>query len=57
MRVTVYLPKNMLELERKIAALHAESVYQQVAKLTCPPEQKLEIIQGVQKKIKKLHKK
>ena len=49
--VTVYLPRDMTALQDEIAQVHAEAVISQVNRLTCPVEQKREIVQRVQEKV------
>gem|GEM_PF-6691406 len=44
MTVTVYLPRDMSALRDEIALLHAEAVAMQVQHLSCPLEQKRDII-------------
>lgn len=45
-----YYPQNsaaMLELQRRVAEIHARFAAEHIAKLNCPKEQKLELLQAI----------
>ncbi len=44
-------PENQAELEGRIAKFHAEYVAQYIEKLSCPTEQKLELVDAIIKTI------
>ena len=52
MKAVLYLPKDMAALQKQIAVSHAEVVAKRIAKLSCPVEQKIDILQAVQDKAK-----
>ena len=50
MKVIVYYPKNpkdILVLQKKVAAVHAEAVLRHIDKLPCPKKQKLKLLDAV----------
>ena len=50
MNVMMHYPnnvKNMLELKKRIAEIHAQAVIQNIQSLSCPKEQKLELIKEI----------
>ena len=55
MNVIVHLPKSpegVLNLHKRVAAVHAEAVLKYIAKLPCPKEQKLELVSSIQNSFK-----
>ena len=53
MKVVSYFPSNpaeMLELQRRAAELHAEFMADYIAKLSCPKEQKMELLNAIIKR-------
>ena len=53
MNVIVHYPKNpenIIALQKKAAAVHADAVLRYVQKLNCPKEQKLKLINALQDK-------
>ena len=55
LNVIVHLPKSpegLLNLHKRVAAVHAEAVLKYTAKLHCPKEQKLELVSSIQNSFK-----
>ncbi len=55
MNVVVHYPKgeeNINELKSRVAKVHAEAVSTYIKKLTCPKNQKLELLNDVQKDLR-----
>jgi hypothetical protein len=55
LNVIVHLPKNpegLLDLQKRVAAVHAEAVLKYITKLPCPKEQKLELVSSIQNSFK-----
>ena len=53
MKVVSYFPKDpaaMLELQRRAAKIHAECAADTIAKLSCPKEQKMELLNAIIKR-------
>jgi hypothetical protein len=49
--ITVYLPKDLTQLRREIADIHAEAAAKQMERLACPAAQKQAILQAVNDKV------
>lgn len=55
MNVIVHLPKSpegLLNLHKRVAAVHAEAVLKYITKLPCPKEQKIELVANIQNSFK-----
>ncbi len=55
MEVIVHLPKGKeqrLELEKRVATIHAQAILDYIRRLECPLEQKLALIKAVQDSLK-----
>ena len=53
MKVVSYLPTDpaaMLELQRRVAEVHARFASDYIAKLNCPKEQKIELLNAIIKR-------
>lgn len=53
MEVFVYYPKankDMKELEKRVAMVHAQAVIQYIQRMSCPQKQKLQLINALKKK-------
>ena len=49
MNITVHYPKDkesLLELQKRVAVVHAEAVLRYIKKIPCPKEQKVNILTG-----------
>ena len=52
MNVIIHYPKTkqgIEELERKVASVHVEAIRNYIKQLPCPKEQKLELLNAIQK--------
>lgn len=55
MNVIVHSPKSLeglLDLQKRVATVHAEAVLKYIAKLPCPKEQKIELVSSIQNSFK-----
>lgn len=55
MNVIIHYPKTkqgIEELERKVASVHVEAVRSYIKQLPCPKEQKLKLLNAIQKDLK-----
>lgn len=53
MNIIVYHPKspeNVRTLKKRVATIHAEAALQYIDKLTCPKEQKIELVNAIKNK-------
>ena len=53
MKVVSYFPKDpatMLELQRRAAEIHADFAADTIAKLNCPKEQKMDLVNAIIKR-------
>ena len=51
MNVIVHLPKSpegLLDLQKRVATIHAEAVLKYIAKLPCSKEQKIQVVSSIQ---------
>lgn len=51
MNVIVHSPKSpegLLNLQKKVATVHAEAVLKYITKLPCPKEQKIQLVSSIQ---------
>ncbi len=55
MNVIVHYPKNtekVLALQKKVALVHAEAVIRTIQSLSCPKEQKLELLKEIKQSLR-----
>ena len=45
-------PKGLLELQKRVATVHAEAVLKYITKLPCPKEQKIQLVSSIQNSFK-----
>ena len=45
-------PEGLLDLQKRVATVHAEAVLKYIAKLPCPKEQKIELVASIQNSFK-----
>jgi hypothetical protein len=45
-------PEGLCDLQKRVAAVHAEAVLKYIAKLPCPKEQKMELVASIQNSFK-----
>ena len=42
-------PENQKELSKKVAAVHAQMVVEQIRSMSCPAEQKAELVEAIKR--------
>lgn len=55
MNIIVHYPESQeakRELARRVAVVHAQSIVQKVKSLSCPPEQKIALLEAVEQHIR-----
>jgi hypothetical protein len=45
-------PERLLDLQKRVATIHAEAVLKYIAKLPCPKEQKMQLVSSIQNTFK-----
>ena len=45
-------PEGLLDLQKRVATVHAEAVLKYITKLPCPKEQKIQLVSSIQNAFK-----
>jgi hypothetical protein len=45
-------PEGLRDLQKRVAAVHAEAVLKYITKLSCPKEQKMQLVSSIQNSVK-----